>query len=89
VLKDDFVDICYKMLEGNLIGVNLETKATVVTYKVPPNYGGFADTFPERVKTDEANKPVSLAQAEKLAQKYEDAIRIYPASTELRENGNS
>ena len=88
VLKDDFVDICYKMLEGNLIGVNLETKATVVTYKVPPNYGGFADTFPERVKTDEANKPVSLIKAEKLAEKYKDAIRVYPASTELRENGN-
>jgi phosphoribosylamine--glycine ligase len=88
VLKDDFVDICYKMLEGNLIRVNLETKATVVTYKVPSNYGGFADTFPERVKTDEANKPVSLVQAEKLAGKYKDAIRIYPASTELRENGN-
>ncbi|MFQ6074293.1 MAG: phosphoribosylamine--glycine ligase [Candidatus Bathyarchaeia archaeon] len=88
ILKDDFVDVCYKMLEGNLTGVNIERKATVVTYKVPPNYGGFANTFPERVKKDELNKPVNLSQAEKLAEKYENAIRIYPASMELREDGN-
>jgi len=89
ILKDDFIDVCYKILEGNLTRVNLEKKATVVTYKVPPNYGGFDSTFPERVKTDEANKPVDLSQAEKLAEKYGDAIRIYPASMELRENGNT
>ncbi|MCW4054457.1 MAG: hypothetical protein NWE84_06015 [Candidatus Bathyarchaeota archaeon] len=89
ILKDDFVDVCYKMLEGNLTRVNLETKATVAMYKVPPNYGGFANTFPERVKTNEADKPVNLSQAEKLAEKYGDAIRIYPASMELREDGNT
>lgn len=88
ILKDDFVDVCYKMLEENLTGVNFETKATVVTYKAPPNYGGFAHVFPERIKTDEADKPVDLSQAEKLSEKYGDAIRIYPASMELRENGN-
>jgi phosphoribosylamine--glycine ligase len=88
ILKDDFVDICYKMLEGNLTKVNLEKKATVVTYKVPPNYGGFANTFPEQVKKDELNKPVNLSQAEKLSERYGDSIRIYPASMELREDGN-
>ena len=88
ILKDDFIDICYKMLEGNLTKVNFKKKATVVTYKVPPNYGGFANKFPERVKTDEAEKPVNLSQAEKLAEKYGDAIRVYPASMELRDDGN-
>jgi phosphoribosylamine--glycine ligase len=88
ILKDDFVDVCYKMLEGNLTRVNFDEKATVLTYKAPPNYSGFADTFPELVKTDEVSKPVNLGPAEKLAEEYGDAIRIYPASMELREDGN-
>ncbi len=89
ILKDDFVDVCYKMLEGNLTKVNFEKKATVVTYKVPANYAGFSNMFPERVKTEEIDKPVDLTQAEKLAERHGDAIRIYPASMELRENGNN
>jgi phosphoribosylamine--glycine ligase len=88
LLKEDFIDVCYKMLEGNLTKINLEKKATVVTYKVPPNYGGFAHTFPERVRKAEIDKPVILSQAEKLADKYGDMIRIYPASMELRDDGN-
>lgn len=88
ILKNDFVDICYKMLEGNLTRVNFGSKATVVTYKVPPNYGGFADKFPQLVKTDETDMPVNLSLAEKLAEKHSDVIRIYPASMELREDGN-
>ena len=40
LLKDDFVDLCYSMLDGNLIRVEVEPQATVVTYKVPPTYGG-------------------------------------------------
>jgi phosphoribosylamine--glycine ligase len=89
LLKDDFIDVCYKMLEGNLTRVNLEKKATVVTYKVPPNYGGFAHTFPERVLKAELGKPVRLSQAKKLVEKYGDSIRIYPASIELRDDGNT
>jgi phosphoribosylamine--glycine ligase len=89
ILKDDFIDLCYRMLEGNLTRVNLEKKATVVTYKVPPNYGGFASTFPERVRKDELNKPVNLSGAERLVERYGDSIRVYPASMELREDGNT
>lgn len=89
ILKDDFIDLCYRMLEGNLTRVNLEKKATVVTYKVPPNYGGFASTFPERVRKDELNKPVNLSGAERLIERYGDSIRVYPASMELREDGNT
>jgi phosphoribosylamine--glycine ligase len=89
ILKDDFIDVCYKMLEGNLTRVSLEKKATVVTYKVPPNYGGFAAAFPERVKKEEINKPVNLIEAEKLTGRYGDALRVYPASMELREDGKT
>jgi len=89
ILKDDFVDVCYKILEGNLTHVNLEKKATVVTYMAPPNYGGYASAFPNLVKTDEVNQPVDLSEAEQLSLKYVDNIRVYPGSMELREDGNT
>jgi len=89
ILKDDFVDVCYKILEGNLTHVNLEEKATVVTYMAPPNYGGYASVFPDRVNTAEVNQPVDLSEAEKLSLKYGDNIRVYPASMEIRDDGNN
>ncbi|RLI42113.1 hypothetical protein DRO59_05080, partial [Candidatus Bathyarchaeota archaeon] len=86
VLKDDFVDVCFKILEGNLTRVELEKSATVVTYKVPPNYGGYINTFPHLVRKDELGKPVDLKEAYALAEKYVDRIRVYPASMELRDS---
>jgi len=85
ILKNDFVDICFKILDGNLTRIEFEEKATVVTYKVPPNYGGYATVFPERVDRNERDKPVDLSGAYKLAEKYGSGIRVYPASMELRE----
>ncbi len=87
LLKDDFVDICYRMLEGNLSIVNFEKKAGVVIYKAPPSYSGYATVFPERVDKSEISAPVDLSQAEKLRAKHGDDIRVYPASMEIREDG--
>ena len=84
VLKDDFVDVCFKMLEGNLTRIEIEKAASVVTYKAPPNYGGYMDTFPQHVDKDEIGKPVDLAKAYELTKKYGDKIRVYPAAMELR-----
>jgi len=84
LLKEDFVDVCFKILEGNLTRVELEKKATVVTYKVPPNYGGYAKTFPERINREEVGKPVDLSGAYKLGEKHGGRVRVYPASMELR-----
>jgi len=89
ILKDDFVDVCYKILEGNLTSVNLEKKGTVVTYMAPPNYAGYASAFPERVNTVEANQPVDLSEAQKLSRKYGDNIRVYPAALEIRDDGKT
>ncbi|MCW4020753.1 MAG: hypothetical protein NWF14_05960 [Candidatus Bathyarchaeota archaeon] len=89
VLKDDFVDICFRMIEGSLARVDVEKKATVVTYKVPPNYGGYADEFPESVKQSEIGTPVILDEAEELSSKCGSRIRIYPASLELRKDGKA
>jgi phosphoribosylamine--glycine ligase len=85
ILKDDFVDVCFKILDGNLTRVEFEKKATVVTYKVPPDYGGYATVFSERVNRNEMDKPVDLSEAYELGEKYGGRIRIYPASMELRE----
>lgn len=89
VLKDDFVDVCFKILDGNLTRVEFEKRATVVTYKVPPNYGGFKNVFPQRVDSIDADKPVDLNGAYRLAKKYGDRIRVYPGSMELRDDGQT
>lgn len=86
VLKDDFVDVCFKILEGNLTHVELEKAATVVTYKVPPNYGGYMSAFPNLVNKDEIGKPVDLTNAYEVSIKYGERIRVYPASMELRDS---
>ena len=85
VLKQDFVDVCYGMLEGNLARVDVAKVATVLTYKVPPSYGGYADVFPDKVNKAEANTPVDLSAAYALSKKFGDKIRVYPGSMELRD----
>jgi phosphoribosylamine--glycine ligase len=85
VLKDDFVDVCFKMLEGNLTRVDIEESATVVTYKAPPSYAGYAETFPDLVKKGEVGKPVDLLQAYELSRKYGDSMRVYPGSMEQQD----
>ncbi|UCF45217.1 MAG: hypothetical protein JSW44_00855 [Candidatus Bathyarchaeota archaeon] len=85
VLKDDFVDICFQILDGTLRRVELEKVATVLTYKVPPTYGGYADVFPNMVEKAAINTPVDLSKAYALEGKYDERIRIYPAAMEIRD----
>lgn len=82
LLKDDFVDICFKMVEGNLTKVEIERKASVVTYNAPPSYGGYMNVFPNKVNHEEISKPVRLKEAYELG----DNVRVYPASMELRDS---
>jgi len=74
------------MLEGTLTRVEIDKKASVVTYKVPPTYGGYIDVFREKAKTNEIDTPVFLNQAYTLNKKYGDNIRVYPASMEQRDD---
>ncbi len=87
LLKEDFVDVCFKILNGSLTKVKLEEAATVAIYKVPPSYGGYAEAFPERVRKEEVGGPVDFTEAYKLSEKYGDRMRVYPASMELRDDG--
>ncbi len=72
------------MLNGNLTRVELEEAATVLTYKVPPNYGGYADAFPNRVDSKTLGTPVDFSKALELSGKYGDRVRVYPAAMENR-----
>ncbi|UCH31363.1 MAG: hypothetical protein JSV05_07660 [Candidatus Bathyarchaeota archaeon] len=80
LLKDDFTDVCFKMVEGNLTKIEIEKKASVVTYKVPPSYGGYENKFPSEVEVDNIGKPIEI---ETINETYN--LRIYPASLELKE----
>jgi len=86
ILEDDFIDVCYDMIDGSLRKVNFRKQATVVTYKVPPDYGGYATKFPDRINKTEIDTAVDLSGAEKLLKK--NSIRVYPGSMELRDGEN-
>jgi phosphoribosylamine---glycine ligase len=88
IIKDDFVDVCLRMVDGNLKGIAMEKSATVLTYKVPADYGSYAEAHPDKVDKAAINTPVDLTKAEALAKKYGDKIRIYPGSMELRDGKN-
>ncbi len=77
ILKDDFVEVCHKILEGNLTSLEFENRATVVTYKVPWDYG--------RDEEYEGDKNIDLTMAENMEKEYSDNLRIYPAALEMED----
>jgi phosphoribosylamine--glycine ligase len=79
ILKNDFVDVCFKIIDGNLTKVEFENQATVVIYKVPPTYGGKEKDFTGDTRVD-------LNGAYNLEKKYGNKIRTYPCSMELKDN---
>ncbi len=85
LIEDDFVDLCYRMLEGNLNKINFDSRAAVLTYKVPPNYGGFDTRFPDKVYSNEIGTAVDLSSAYKLKEEHGEDLRIYPGSMELKD----
>jgi phosphoribosylamine--glycine ligase len=78
IFDEDFVELCFKMIEGTLTRVQVKLQATVVTYKVPPTYGGKMGAFA-------GDREVHLGQARKLCEEYGEGLRVYPGSLELRE----
>jgi phosphoribosylamine--glycine ligase len=88
LIKDDFVGVCQKMVDGNLTSVKLEKAASVLTYKVPLEYGGYQEAFPNQADKAAVNTPVDLTKAQALIKKYGSRIRIYPGSMEIRDGKN-
>lgn len=85
LIEDDFVDVCYSMIEGNLKKININSQAAVLTYKVPPTYGGYDGKFPDKVDQKEVGGAVDLSAAYRLKKEYGDELRIYPGSMTLRD----
>ena len=81
ILRDDFVDVCYSIIRGTLNRVDVQKKATVVVYKVPPTYGG-------KEKEYGGDRRVSLADAEALIAAKGESLRVYPAALEVKGEEN-
>jgi phosphoribosylamine--glycine ligase len=88
IIKDDFVEVCLRMIDGTLKSVEVEKAATVLTYKVPPSYGGYSEVHADLVDNSAVNGPVDLLTVEALTKKYGDKLRIYPGSMEVRDGKN-
>ncbi|MEM2843149.1 MAG: hypothetical protein QXZ53_04645 [Candidatus Bathyarchaeia archaeon] len=81
LIREDFVDVCFNMIDGKLNSLSFEEKASVVTYAVPLTYGGYRSKF-------SMERLVDLSEVYKLKEKYKDKIKVYPASMELK-NGKT
>jgi len=86
LIKDDFVDICFGMINQTLKNIKFKKAASVLTYKVPPNYGGYIKTFPELVNKKTINGPIDLSKVNSLMEKNHNRIRVYPGSMEIRDS---
>ncbi|UCD96248.1 MAG: hypothetical protein JSV35_07070 [Candidatus Bathyarchaeota archaeon] len=88
LLKDDFANICYKVIEGNLTRVAFHRNASVAVYKAPPSYGGYRDVFPEKIASEVVDTPLNLEKIAQLEKKTRGKIRVFPAAVELRDDGS-
>ncbi len=71
ILKDDFLEVCLKMINGNLDRVRFDEECTVLTYAVPMTYGENRNEFG-------GDKKVDLSGVYSLKkEKYGDQMRIY------------
>jgi phosphoribosylamine--glycine ligase len=81
-MLDDYVDVCYRMVDGNLKGVRFSNKASVVTCAVPLNYG----VAPSQVS---GKAVVDLGPAFALAKRHDGDIRVFPMDLRLDEANGS
>jgi len=77
LLKDDFVDLCLRIVDGTLDRVHFENQASVVIYKVPPTYGG-------KMKEFSGDCRVDLSEVYRLSKNNEEQMRVYPGALESR-----
>jgi phosphoribosylamine--glycine ligase len=82
ILKGDFVDICFDMIDEKLKKMEFEKQATVITYAVPMTYGGYRSKY-------SGSKKVDLTDVYKLRDEYNSKLRVYPGSMELGDDGNT
>ncbi len=76
---DDFVEVCYRMIDGTLKSIKFRSRASVVTCAVPLDYGipGAKHSEDERI---------DLSHAFSVEEKYDGDLRIFPMDVQ-RQNG--
>jgi phosphoribosylamine--glycine ligase len=75
-MLDDYVDVCYRMVDGDLKGIRFSDKASVVTCAVPLDYGISGSRPP-------GEQAVSLDRAFALEKKHEGDLRVFPMDLRL------
>jgi phosphoribosylamine-glycine ligase len=79
-MLDDYVDVCFRMVDGTLKGIRFSSKASVVTCAVPLGYG----TGAPQASGEEA---VSLDRAFALEKRRDGDLRVFPMDLRLDEAG--
>ena len=78
-IENDFVDICFKMLEGSLKSIRFSKKASVVMCAVPRGYG-----IPQTLQVEKERIDLTAAFA---LQGSSDGLGVYPM--DVRVEGGS
>jgi phosphoribosylamine--glycine ligase len=77
-MLDDYVDVCYRMIEGNLKGIRFSNKASVVTCAVPQNYGTGVPVVEGGI--------VNLDRAFAMERERHDrSLRVFPMDVRLKD----
>ena len=74
-MVDDYVDVCFRMVQGNLKGIRFSNKASVVTCAVPLSYGTGGPAA-EPVAVD-------LSRAIALSKRSKGSVRVFPMDLRL------
>ncbi len=75
-MADDFVDVCYRILDCSLKSIRFSREASVVTCVVPSSYG----IEPAIATKDQT---VDLAPAYELSTKHPNRLRVFPMDVRL------
>lgn len=75
VLKNDFLDVCFRMKNGSLPRLEFENKAVGMLYAFPLTYGGY-------LKKHSGDKTIRWNEND-----FSPQTRVYPASVDMKGNG--
>lgn len=75
-MKDDLADVCFRMIDGTLRGVQFSRQSSVANCAVPVAYG-------TSDPTSQAVESINLRPAYDLEKKYEGKLRIFPMDVRL------
>ena len=82
LINENFVDVCYKILEQNLTKIDFKSLASVVTYSMPMGYADYNSDY-------SGERTLDLTALSSHLDKNPDTARAYPGSMKINENGQT